>query len=85
MKVTDIAGSNKYNFTKPNGAFYFFPEILKGHNNIQSGTEFVTELLNRKLLVIPGGEFSRLDTNFRLSFAVSDEMLEKALDVLSSF
>ncbi len=76
--------STKYNFTKPNGAFYFFPEIFKG-NNIQSGTEFVTELLNRKLLVIPGGEFSKVDTNFRLSFAVSDQMLERALDVLCSF
>ncbi len=63
---------------KPGGAFYFFPQIPSG-----TASDFVERVIRKKLLVIPGNVFSERDTNFRLSYAVSDDNLGRALEVLT--
>jgi aspartate aminotransferase/aminotransferase len=70
-----LAGS--YQFAKPGGAFYLFPQAPWG-----TGTEFVTEVVRNNLLIIPGGAFSRRDTHFRISYAASDETLHRGVELL---
>lgn len=62
---------------KPGGAFYFFPQIKN-----EAASDFVERVIRKKLLVIPGIVFSEKDTNFRLSYAVSDTILDQALEIL---
>jgi aspartate aminotransferase/aminotransferase len=66
-----------YEFVEPGGAFYIFPKVPSG-----SATEFVTKAIANELLVIPGNIFSKRDTHFRISFAASDEMLDRGIEVL---
>lgn len=68
-----------YRVAPTGGAFYVFPEVPAGRG---SGQEFVGRCIENELLVIPGGIFSRRDANFRISYAASDRMLERGLDVL---
>jgi aspartate aminotransferase/aminotransferase len=67
----------RYEVVRPGGAFYCFPKAPGG-----SGPEFVTRAIRENLLVIPGGTFSRRDTHFRVSFAASDDTLERGLEIL---
>jgi aspartate aminotransferase/aminotransferase len=60
------------------GAFYTFPQAPAG----LTGTEFVRRAIERSVLIIPGNVFSTRDTHFRLSYATSDEKLEKGLAIL---
>jgi aspartate aminotransferase/aminotransferase len=66
-----------YEFTEPGGAFYIFPKVPSG-----TATEFVRRAVDHELLVIPGNIFSSRDTHFRISFAASDEMLDRGIEVL---
>lgn len=66
-----------YEFTEPGGAFYIFPKVPSG-----TATEFVRRAIANELLVIPGNIFSARDTHFRISFAASDEMLDRGIEVL---
>ncbi len=66
-----------YNVTRPKGAFYLFPQVSWG-----TGQEFVTEAIKRNLLIIPGSVFSEQDTHFRISYAASDEAIEKGIEIL---
>lgn len=66
-----------YEFAPPGGAFYLFPKAPWG-----TATAFVEEAIRNNLLVIPGGTFSRRDTHFRVSYAASDETLERGIDIL---
>jgi len=67
-----------YELQTPEGAFYAFPKAPWG-----SGTEFVTTAIEKyQLLIIPGNVFSRRDTHFRISYAASDETIQKGIDVL---
>lgn len=72
---------------KPNGAFYLFPNVteaakMAGFNNVD---EFVTELLEKaNVAVIPGSGFGSPE-NIRLSYATSQEQLDKALDRIEQF
>ena len=66
-----------YDFTTPGGAFYLFPKVPRG-----TGAEFVAEAIQRNLLVIPGGVFSRRDTHIRISYAASDDTLTRGIEVL---
>jgi aspartate/methionine/tyrosine aminotransferase len=66
---------------RPGGAFYAFvevPERLK-----MTATQFVEQAIERNVLVIPGGVFSRRDTHFRLSYATSDAKLQQGLEILA--
>jgi len=62
----------------PGGAFYAFPEAPAG----LTGTEFVRRAIAQSVLIIPGNVFSNRDTHFRLSYATSDEKLDKGLGIL---
>jgi aminotransferase len=68
-----------YEFVKPGGAFYVFPKAPSG-----TATEFVSRCIEKELLVIPGKIFSKHDTHFRISFAASDAMLDRGIEVLRS-
>ena len=86
-----------YSVTKPGGAFYVFPEVptrTGGASGTQSGTggasgtresasEFVARAIAKELLIIPGNIFSGRDTHFRISYAASDETIERGLAVLA--
>ncbi len=67
-----------YEIVIPGGAFYAFPKLPWG-----SGLEFVTRAIEKyHLLVIPGNIFSRRDTHFRVSYAASDEVLQRGIEAL---
>jgi aspartate aminotransferase/aminotransferase len=69
---------DRFEIVKPGGAFYMFPRVPWG-----TGQEFVTEAIRQNLLCIPGGTFSRRDTHFRLSYAASDQTLERGMEILN--
>lgn len=69
--------SDLYEIERPGGAFYVFPRAPWG-----TGAEFVEAAIENKLLVIPGGIFSRQDTHFRISYAASEQALARGIDVL---
>jgi aspartate aminotransferase/aminotransferase len=69
--------SDLFELVKPGGAFYAFPKAPWG-----TGTEFVTEAIKNKLLIIPGGIFSSRDTHFRLSYAADDTVIQRGIEVL---
>jgi aspartate aminotransferase/aminotransferase len=69
---------DRFELTKPNGAFYAFPKVPWG-----TGETFVAECIKNNLLVIPGQTFSRQDTHFRISYAASDATLDRGLEVLN--
>jgi aspartate/methionine/tyrosine aminotransferase len=66
----------------PEGAFYAFPKIPEGHE--MSGIEFVSRAIEHDVLVIQGDVFSKHDTHFRISYAVSEDKLEHGLTVLKT-
>ena len=69
--------SNKYEIVKPGGAFYVFPKAPWG-----TGSEFVAKAIENNLLVIPGNIFSEADTHFRISYAASDEIIDRGIEIL---
>jgi aspartate aminotransferase/aminotransferase len=74
-----VAGlRDRFEFTLPGGAFYLFPRAPWG-----TATEFVTAAIRHNLLVIPGNAFSQQDTHFRISYAATDEALERGIDILN--
>jgi len=73
--VAALSGS--YEIAQPGGAFYIYPKAPWG-----TGSEFVAEAIRNNLLIIPGGVFSKRDTHFRISYAVSDQMLERGIEIL---
>ena len=66
-----------YEISKPNGAFYLFPKSPG-----ESGARFVERAIAENLLVVPGNIFSSRDSHFRISFAASDETLQRGVEVL---
>jgi aspartate aminotransferase/aminotransferase len=74
-----VAGlKDLFEFNVPGGAFYLFPKSPRG-----TGTEFVTAGIAEQLLTIPGGVFSARDTHFRISYAASDETLQRGIEILN--
>jgi aspartate/methionine/tyrosine aminotransferase len=69
---------DRYEFTRPGGAFYLYPKAPGG-----SGVAFVEEAIRRNLIMIPGTTFSRHDTHFRISYAASDETLDRGIEILN--
>lgn len=49
----------------------------------ESASEFVARAIANELLIIPGNIFSARDTHFRISYAASDETIERGLKVLA--
>jgi aspartate aminotransferase/aminotransferase len=74
-----VAGlEDRFELNRPGGAFYLFPKTPWG-----TGQDFVAEAIRNNLLIIPGGVFSRRDTHFRISYAASDETLERGIEILN--
>jgi aspartate aminotransferase/aminotransferase len=73
-----------YEFVEPGGAFYIFPKVPSGPSGkgACTGSEFVAKAIANELLVIPGNIFSKRDTHFRISFAASDQTLDRGIEVL---
>jgi aspartate aminotransferase/aminotransferase len=67
----------RYQIAGAGGAFYLFPRVPRG-----TGSEFVTAAIQRGLLIIPGNVFSRRDTHFRLSYAASDQAIDRGIEIL---
>jgi len=68
---------DRFNVTKPGGAFYIFPEAPNGDGDL-----FVKTAIENNLLIIPGAVFSSAKTHFRISFAATNETIHKGLDIL---
>jgi aspartate aminotransferase/aminotransferase len=67
-----------FELVQPGGAFYAYPQAPKG----TTGSDFVSQAIEKGLLIIPGNVFSRRDTHFRVSYAASDETIQRGIDVL---
>ncbi len=65
---------------KPDGAFYLFPKLPEKFKG--DADAFVSKAVEKGVLVVPGSAFSSQNTHFRVSYAASDEDLEKALKIL---
>jgi aspartate aminotransferase/aminotransferase len=73
-----VAGlKDDYEVVTPGGAFYVFPKVPWG-----TGEQFVHKAIENQLLVIPGDIFSSRDTHFRISYAASDETIDRGLEIL---
>jgi aspartate aminotransferase/aminotransferase len=71
--------ADKFEFIKPQGAFYAFIKAPGGN-----GTEFVQKAIKNNLLIIPGNVFSEKDTHFRISYATTDEKIQQGIEILCS-
>lgn len=67
-----------YDIGQPGGAFYLYVRAPQG----RQGSEFVAEAIDRNLLIIPGKVFSGHDTHFRISYAASQQSLERGVEIL---
>ncbi len=65
---------------RPEGAFYTFTPVPPG----DTSESFVERCIEKELFLIPGNAFSQRDTHFRISFAASEETLQRALLVLET-
>ena len=65
-----------YQMVKPQGAFYIFPK-----SPIEDDVKFVRELLQLKVLTVPGSGFGT-PHYFRIAYCVEDKVLEGSLDGL---
>ncbi len=70
--------AERFDFPTPGGSFYMYPPLPAG----ATGETFTEAALEQKLLLVPGSAFSAKDTHFRLSFAASDEVLDRGADAL---
>ena len=69
--LCDILFDLGYKFTKPEGAFYLFPK------SPIDDIEFVNELQEEKILVVPGSGFG-CPGYFRISYCVEDSVIKGA-------
>ncbi len=69
--------STRYELHKSRGSFYLFPKAPDGN-----ATAFFERAQAAGVLIIPGKDFSRRDSHFRLSFAVADDLLERGMEIL---
>lgn len=71
-RVLQAAG---FEFSLPQGAFYFFPRIPKGNDD----AAFVNELMQEQILAVPGSGFG-YPGYFRLAFCVDERFILGAAD-----
>lgn len=70
---------DKFEIPKPSGAFYAF---IKAPG--PAATPFVEKAIKNNLLIIPGCVFSERDTHFRISYATTNEKIQKGIEILRS-
>jgi aspartate aminotransferase len=63
-----------YSFIRPEGAFYLFPR-----SPIDDDVQFVHDLLQENILVVPGSGFGRAG-HFRIAYCVDDAVISGAAD-----
>lgn len=69
---------DRFKITKPSGAFFVFPEAPG-----QDAETFVNKAIEKKVYIIPGNVFSQRNSHFRISFAVNEEKLKRAVAILN--
>ncbi len=69
---------DRFKLVKPEGAFYCFPEAPGG-----DADAFVNKAIEKKLFIIPGNVFSQRNTHFRISYAVPETKLVRAIEILN--
>ena len=69
---------DRFEVEKPGGAFYLFPKAPWG-----DGDAFVAEAIKSGLLIIPGSVFSERNSHFRISYAASDETIQRGIEILN--
>ena len=70
--------SDLYEIVRPGGSFYMFPKAPWG-----TGEEFVHRAIEKhQLLIIPGNIFSHHNTHFRISYAASDDTIQRGIEAL---
>ncbi len=74
----NILREANYEFIKPKGTFYIFPK-----SPLANDLEFVDLAFKNNVLLVPGTGFGR-SGYFRMSFAVEEDTLLKAKDVLKN-
>lgn len=73
-----LAGlADDFEVVTPGGAFYAFPRAPRG-----TATAFAEKAIEHELLIIPGNIFSRADTHFRISYAATDETIDRGIEIL---
>jgi aspartate aminotransferase/aminotransferase len=70
---------DRFRVVKPKGAYYIFPEVPGG-----DGDSFVERALAHNLFIIPGSVFSRRKSHVRISFAASEPVIVKGIEILRS-
>jgi aspartate aminotransferase/aminotransferase len=70
--------SKKFEVIKPEGAFYIFPRAPQN----TTAAQFVARAIENNVLIIPGNVFSERDTHFRISYATTDDRLQKGCQIL---
>ena len=68
-----------FEVNKPSGGFYIFPKVPE---RFGCAAKFVEQAIANNVLIIPGGVFSERDTHFRISYAVSDEKIQRGCEIL---
>ncbi len=68
-----------FELVPPAGSFYAFPAVPGGDEQA-----FLDAALADKVLIVPGSTFSQRASHFRLSFAVTDEELGRAIVALNA-
>lgn len=66
---------SKYDIVKPEGAFYAFVKTPKNEDI------FIQELIKHNVIVTSGSAFSQKSGYIRISFATSNDKLEKAVEI----
>lgn len=71
-----------FDVIKPNGAFYLFPSIKKFN---MSSFDFCYKLVKEKALALIPGDCFKADDYIRISYCVSDDVIENAMNLLEEF
>ena len=69
--------SQAFELQKPGGAFYMFPRAPEDDSE-----RFVRKAIEQNVLIIPGNVFSSRNSHFRVSYATSEELLSRGVEIL---
>ena len=92
LVVSMLNQANGISCPTPEGAFYVYPscagligKTAPSGKVIESDEDFVTELLESEGVAVVHGSAFGLGTNFRISYATSEKMLEEACHRIQRF
>ena len=90
--VAELNKADGLTCATPEGAFYVYPscagvigKIAPSGKVIENDTDFASELLETEKVAVVTGEAFGLSPAFRISYATSDEALEKAMTRIQRF